>query len=172
MGQTKKCSRCGNEKPISEFYESKRSADGRLSWCKECCAIENKKRRSAKRIEVTEAAKGTHIGLVLEVNGFNLKDIELAVIKMALRYYENDSLKAIAKKVGITERALLRKFKEYDIDHYVERKNPANDIKTKRTLVDYDARDLLKALWDKGYDGHFFTYVKQEMSLSKLFAEK
>lgn len=168
MEQTKKCSRCGMEKPTIEFYESKKSPDGRMYWCKECCTNENRKRRLAK----IENDKGTHMGLVLEVDGFNLKDIELSVIKMALRYYENDSLKAIAKKVGITERTLLRKFKEYGIDHYKERKNPANDLKVKKTLVEYDARELLKALWDKGYDGHFFTYVKQEMSLSKLFAEK
>lgn len=37
----KRCSRCGEEKPLSEFYRRARSPDGLQSWCKACslCAV-------------------------------------------------------------------------------------------------------------------------------------
>jgi len=44
-GQTmaaKKCSKCGNEKPLSEFYKHKRSLDGHQYWCKVCLRATNR----------------------------------------------------------------------------------------------------------------------------------
>lgn len=35
--RTKKCKKCGEIKPITEFYKCKRYADGYRGWCKECC---------------------------------------------------------------------------------------------------------------------------------------
>lgn len=34
--QTKKCSKCGEEKSINEFYKKKKLKDGLDSWCKNC----------------------------------------------------------------------------------------------------------------------------------------
>lgn len=34
--KTKKCSKCGRELPISEFYRSSSSKDGLQGWCKDC----------------------------------------------------------------------------------------------------------------------------------------
>ena len=33
---TKKCSVCGRELPVEEFYKSKRCKDGLMPFCKEC----------------------------------------------------------------------------------------------------------------------------------------
>jgi len=34
MSESKVCTKCGEEKPLSEFYKSNRNLDGRMSWCK------------------------------------------------------------------------------------------------------------------------------------------
>lgn len=36
MEETKTCSKCGKELPISEFYKNKNKKDGLSSYCKEC----------------------------------------------------------------------------------------------------------------------------------------
>lgn len=44
--QVKKCSKCGRELPVSEFYANKANKDGYQSYCKECTAAANKQRKS------------------------------------------------------------------------------------------------------------------------------
>ena len=44
--KTKRCSKCGQIKPISEFYKKKSSKDGLYSICKEC---RNKKNKDKKK---------------------------------------------------------------------------------------------------------------------------
>ena len=34
--ETKKCSKCGRELPLSEFHKFKRSIDGHQAYCKQC----------------------------------------------------------------------------------------------------------------------------------------
>jgi hypothetical protein len=34
--ESRKCSKCGQEKPIADFYVSKRNSDGLDFYCKEC----------------------------------------------------------------------------------------------------------------------------------------
>lgn len=34
--ETKKCAKCGQEKPLTEFYRNKKSSDGLQSYCKNC----------------------------------------------------------------------------------------------------------------------------------------
>ncbi|MFA4906921.1 MAG: hypothetical protein WC602_01490 [archaeon] len=46
---TKKCSKCGSEKPLTEFYKNKRSKDNTTSHCKTCMnAYQNAYRQSEK----------------------------------------------------------------------------------------------------------------------------
>lgn len=42
----KTCFRCGQTKPLTEFYEHPRMADGRLNKCKECARRDVRARRS------------------------------------------------------------------------------------------------------------------------------
>jgi hypothetical protein len=46
----KKCSKCGINKPLNEFYKTKVTLDGRQSSCKECC-IQNQKRYTQKHYQ-------------------------------------------------------------------------------------------------------------------------
>ena len=34
--KTKKCTRCGRELPVTEFYKKSKAPDGLQIWCKEC----------------------------------------------------------------------------------------------------------------------------------------
>jgi len=40
----KRCSKCGKEKPVSEFAIRRARKDGYCSWCKACHSIHNKER--------------------------------------------------------------------------------------------------------------------------------
>jgi len=50
----KSCLRCGQIKPISDYYKHPRMADGHLGKCKECCKIEAINHRN-KNIEKARA---------------------------------------------------------------------------------------------------------------------
>src|SRR5262245_36882243 len=34
--KTKLCNKCGEEKPLEEFYTRRNTGDGYMNWCKEC----------------------------------------------------------------------------------------------------------------------------------------
>lgn len=51
---TKKCPRCGTEKPTSEFYASATAADGLQTYCKACKKEMNKQNAVARRIKARE----------------------------------------------------------------------------------------------------------------------
>lgn len=34
--KTKKCARCGQELPVTEFYKKSNASDGLQAWCKKC----------------------------------------------------------------------------------------------------------------------------------------
>jgi ribosomal protein L24 len=44
--ETKKCSKCGQTKPTSDFHKDSHHKDGLTSHCKVCCAISRKSYRS------------------------------------------------------------------------------------------------------------------------------
>ena len=46
----KKCSKCGQEKPLSEFYKDKKGKDGYKSECKQCEYARKKARKEAKKM--------------------------------------------------------------------------------------------------------------------------
>lgn len=53
----KTCSRCGDDKPASEFHKDSRSKDGLRSVCKQCWSQRQKAYRSARKEEISESSK-------------------------------------------------------------------------------------------------------------------
>ena len=170
MKETKTCTKCGRELPVSEYYKSKRTGDGLHAWCKKCvCKSSNDAKKKRKEQTLCES---NMCEPAFSICGFNLTKIEEEVIKTAIRFYRDLPMESVAKALNISPRTMSRKLVEYGIVLDDVRQNSSYDVSNLKTIDDYEPRELLKALWNKGYDGHFFTYVKQEMSLSKLFGSK
>lgn len=55
--KTKKCSRCGRELPVTEFYKKSDTPDGLQSWCKECFREAEKQQRKRKSGGVSDELK-------------------------------------------------------------------------------------------------------------------
>jgi hypothetical protein len=53
----KKCSRCGTEKPTSEYHKDRRNPDGLYGWCKECAKAKAREYRTANPDKVRESQK-------------------------------------------------------------------------------------------------------------------
>lgn len=57
MEQTKICSECGQEKPLSEFNKLRKSPDGRQNRCRECFSRYNKARYAADPLRFKKGVK-------------------------------------------------------------------------------------------------------------------
>ena len=64
---TKTCSKCGETKPLTDFYKDKSASDGHQSWCKRCVCVDNAQRaRKAKAEKRTAKAEYTQTVVVRE----------------------------------------------------------------------------------------------------------
>ena len=65
---TKKCTKCGRELPISEFYKNNRTKDGYCYYCKSCHDESVKKSRCLKKVDshktISEQPKQVHLNKV------------------------------------------------------------------------------------------------------------
>lgn len=53
--QNKVCSKCGETKPLTDFYKDKKASDGHQSWCKRCVSVDNAQR--ARKAKAEKRAK-------------------------------------------------------------------------------------------------------------------
>ena len=78
--RTKVCSRCGKEKPVSEFYRRSASKDGLNPACKECVkaatAERHRKRRAAEVIEKAREADARKERNLQRLYNISLEDYE------------------------------------------------------------------------------------------------
>lgn len=169
--ETKVCNKCGRVLPLDKFSKGS-DKDGLQKTCKDCVSVYM--RDYAQRKKQQKMSKEVVEGLpipAIEIGTFNLADIEKTIICMAIGTLADRPLKETAKALGVSERTLHRKVRDYGLSLAESARATYPTANKAKTLMDYQPRELLEALWKKGYDGHFFTYVKQEMTLSKLFGE-
>lgn len=58
--ETKKCGKCGENRPKTDYYRSQTGTDGLQGHCKECAAAANREwraKRKKERLEMKRAAK-------------------------------------------------------------------------------------------------------------------
>lgn len=186
---TKRCSKCGQELPLESFNKRRASKDGLQSRCKKC-QIETIKEARKKKLQfsftpkveekVEEIVKMTNPIIPHEKS--TLAKAEESLIRETLVSNPCDSIAKCADKLGISERTLYRKINTYNLRELVTnrvgyRKKAfeeaiANNGLTKiKTLGDYTTREILEELHKRGYEGNFWRYVREEMSISKLFGK-
>jgi NMD protein affecting ribosome stability and mRNA decay len=78
--KTKVCSRCGEEKPITEFYRRSASPDGLNAACKECvrqaAAERRRKQHATKVLEEAQKADARKERNLQRLYGISLDDYE------------------------------------------------------------------------------------------------
>lgn len=72
MIKTKKCAKCGNEYPVTEFYKNNKHKDGLQSYCKRCqneVSTESARRFSAKKKSVIDKIETAEHTTLFKVYG-------------------------------------------------------------------------------------------------------
>ena len=57
MSKTKRCSKCGETKPIDDFYIDRSRPDGRTHWCKDCINLRDARYRHDNKAKVAARQK-------------------------------------------------------------------------------------------------------------------
>jgi hypothetical protein len=145
--QTKKCTKCGRELPITEFYANKTSKGGYHSYCKECfnrISNENRKKRKQRQAEEEKAKKDS-------------LPWEAILNEPTLPLPEDQDIKEIAKA--------MNGFKNPAVN---EPKAPVKE----KTLDDFKPREIFKHLYKLGYrlkdPKSLYCIIKQPVNLEDI----
>ena len=164
--ETKVCSHCKRELPIENFYRGK---DGRYqSWCKDCKKEEYllQASESTKRRRATKEARTASASPIV-INTYNIEEAKKIILKRLMTDMPDNTVNSYGKILGLSPLTVKAKMEELDSidvsETYINREE--------KRLTDYTPRELLKALYDLGYEGTFYTYVRQENTLSHLFGD-
>lgn len=93
----KRCGRCNESKPLSEFYNKAYSKDGHQAYCKQCTKLADKERQArinGKHADAADILDGLVEGLGPEHTGTPLKR------RTALSAYSTKELLSELKKRG------------------------------------------------------------------------
>jgi len=129
---TKKCSKCGKIKPLSEFYKDKRAKNGRQSWCKECIIKYEEKNKE----RILDYAKGYR-----ENN------------KEYIEKYREENKEKIAKQTKKYQRNNKKKIRKRRHEYYIknsekESRRAREYYKSNRYIMDEYHNNYKKAkLW-------------------------
>lgn len=66
----KRCTKCGETKPLSKFYSHKNTKDGRSVWCKEC--------HKTKYREYAKTASGVYTNIKSRLNYYGTKPLNIS----------------------------------------------------------------------------------------------
>ena len=145
--QTKKCTICGRELPITEFYKNKSSKDGYHIYCKKCFnkkSEENRRKRRQRKAEEEKAKK-------------NALSWEVILKEPTLSLPEDQDIKEIAKAMNGFKNPVVN-----------ESKAPVKE----KTLDDFTPREIFKHLYKLGYrlkdPKSLYCIIKQPVNLEDI----
>ena len=141
--ETKVCTSCKTEKPLSEFPKRSKSKDGYYSWCKECSKARNKEsylRNKQARLEYYKKYRSEHYDEYIERGRkYTAENREILNEKKRERYWENREKNIeVSRKYRETHKEAR---KEYESKNRRHISTVAFERQKKRRLTDktYDA---------------------------------
>ena len=113
--KTKKCRKCQRVQPASEFYKNKRSRDGLLGQCRECCRVAQENRKSPTGIDTWDQV-GDAIREIAELEAAIDNENALCEKRVAMvREYSAEATNSWEEKI-MALRALIKGFIQAKID--------------------------------------------------------
>lgn len=76
FADTKKCSRCGEDKPLSEFYINRQARDGLTCYCKSCTSIRHAEWSAANLEHVREYRHAYYLRKKAEAQAASLVEVQ------------------------------------------------------------------------------------------------
>lgn len=135
----KKCSKCGIEKELSEFYEDKRAKDGLQSHCKGCFKEywDKNKEKTAKRMKEYRARPANREKLVKREKEYNLKNKE-KIAKRRKKYWEKNKEKIVKQRKEFRERlGIKEKIKEYQQQPEIKARTNTRQRTRRKTNINF-----------------------------------
>lgn len=120
--QLKRCSKCGELKPPSEFYHSARSSDGAQKWCKTCCSVYAKgwREKNAEALKDKSRQYRTENSAAIKERGRQYYAENAEVINARHRQKYRDNPEATRERDRKWKEANADEFKEYQRKYYAE----------------------------------------------------
>lgn len=76
----KMCSKCGSEKPITEFHKDKNSLDGHVYWCKVCVTANGRRHHTRRMQEDPSYALAKRSSYIKNRHGLVLEEYEKMIL--------------------------------------------------------------------------------------------
>jgi hypothetical protein len=102
----KECSKCHKSKPLCDFYNCKRTMDGKREMCKICCSEESKKYRNKNKTILAEKYKKYRDQNKEKISISN-KEQQIKRKDLILEYYKNNK-----ERIRVMKKAYRNKNKD------------------------------------------------------------
>lgn len=170
---TKKCTKCGVEKPLDAFFKASNNKYGRYSICKECCSLRN---NPLWRIEHRERAELLKRGFKVcnkckkekSISEFGIDKKRSDGLKWACRDCERVRSREFARTPEQKAKKKERESQPGFLEHLSEYRK--DSIKYKETLIKYRETSPVFKEYQAEYRKRLYVKVRRDLS-TRVWAE-